>query len=135
MGVKPFLVSASIQAVMAQRLVRKLCVECRVPYTPEQTEMRSLGLTPERIAEGTIYRVEGCSACDFTGYVGRIAVFEMLILDATLRDMAFRNEPTPAIRAQAESSGQLVPLMEDGVRKVLAGITTISEVLRVSHSE
>jgi len=122
MGVKPFLVSASIQAVMAQRLVRKLCVECRVPYTPEQTEMR-------------FYRVEGCSACDFTGYVGRIAVFEMLILDATLRDMAFRNEPTPAIRAQAESSGRLVPLMEDGVRKVLAGITTISEVLRVSHSE
>jgi type IV pilus assembly protein PilB len=135
MGVKPFLVSASIQAVIAQRLVRKLCVECRVAYTPTDIELRSLGLSAERAADGTIYRVEGCGACDFTGYSGRLAVFEMLILDATLRDMAFRNEPTPAIRAQAESSGRLVPLMEDGVRKVLAGITSVPEVLRVSHIE
>jgi len=135
MGVKPFLVSASIQAVIAQRLVRRLCTECRVAHVPEETLLRSVGLTPERIGERTLYRAEGCGACDFSGYAGRLAVFEMLILDAALRDMAFRNEPTPAIRRQAEQSGRLVPLLEDGRRKVLAGLTSIAEILRVSHRE
>ena len=135
MGVKPFLVSASIQAVIAQRLVRRLCPECRVAHVPEKSLLRSVGLTVERIGERTLYRAEGCGACDFSGYAGRLAVFEMLILDAALRDMAFRNEPTPAIRRQAEQSGRLVPLLEDGLRKVLAGHTSIAEVLRVSHRE
>lgn len=133
MGVKPFLVSASIQAVLAQRLVRRLCPACRVPYQPSDNELRSVGLDAARIQDRTIYRSEGCGECEFTGYNGRVAAFELLVLDATLRDMAFRNEATPALRAQAERSHCLVPLRADGLRKVLDGVTTISEVLRVSH--
>ncbi|MDG2149125.1 MAG: ATPase, T2SS/T4P/T4SS family [Planctomycetota bacterium] len=132
MGVKPFLVSASIQAVVAQRLVRRLCSACRVSYEPTPNELRSVGLDEQRVQGRTIYRAEGCGECRFTGYDGRIAAFELLVMDATLRDMAFRNEPTPALRAQAERSDCLVPLRVDGVSKVLSGLTTISEVLRVS---
>jgi type IV pilus assembly protein PilB len=132
MGVKPFLVSASIQAVVAQRLVRRLCPACRVAYQPTDNELRSVGLDEQRIEGRTIYRPEGCGECRFTGYDGRVAAFELLVMDAALRDMAFRSEPTPALRAQAERSDCLVPLRVDGVSKVLSGLTTISEVLRVS---
>jgi type IV pilus assembly protein PilB len=133
MGVKPFLVSASIQAVLAQRLVRRLCPECRVPYRPTDNELRSAGLDAQRIADRTLYRAEGCGQCKFTGYDGRVAAFELMVMDATLRDMTFRNEATPGLRAQAERSNCMVPLRDDGLRKVLAGLTSISEVLRVSH--
>jgi type IV pilus assembly protein PilB len=133
MGVKPFLVSASIQAVVAQRLVRRLCMACRVPYQPSENELRAAGLDAARLDDRTLYRAEGCGECQFTGYDGRVAAFELLVLDATLRDMAFRNEATPAIRAQAERSHCMVPLRDDGLRKALSGVTTLSEVLRVSH--
>ena len=133
MGVKPFLVSASIQAIMAQRLVRKLCATCRVAYEPTNTELASVGLDHDRIAGRTLYRAEGCGECEYSGYRGRMAAFEVLVMDGALRDMAFRNEPTPVLRAQAERSGRMSPLREDAVRKVLSGQTTIAEVLRVSH--
>jgi len=133
MGVKPFLVSASIQAIMAQRLVRKLCATCRVAYEPTDTELASVGLDHDRIAGRTLYRAEGCGECEYSGYRGRMAAFEVLVMDGALRDMAFRNEPTPVLRAQAERSGRMSPLREDAVRKVLSGQTTIAEVLRVSH--
>jgi type IV pilus assembly protein PilB len=135
MGVKPFLVSASIHSVMAQRLVRKLCSDCKVPHTPEASELRAVGLTPERIEGRSVHRAEGCAECGFTGYRGRLGVFEMMTMDATLRDMSFRNEPTPAIREQAIRSGRMMPLREDGLRKVLEGSTSIAEVLRVSHED
>jgi type IV pilus assembly protein PilB len=134
MGVKPFLVSASIQAVIAQRLVRRLCLACRQPAEHSEIELRGVGLDQERVAGRTLYRAEGCGACRFTGYDGRVATYEVLVMDGTLRDMAFRNEPTPAIRAQAERSGRMVPLREDGLRKALLGQTTLDEVLRVSHA-
>jgi len=134
MGVKPFLVSASIQAIMAQRLVRRLCSACRREYEPEETELRAVGLTPGQIEGRTLYRSEGCAGCGFTGFAGRVAVFELLVLDGTLRDMTFRNESAMAIREQAERSGAMSTLREDGVRKILAGTTTISEVLRVVHT-
>jgi type IV pilus assembly protein PilB len=131
MGVKPFLVSASIQAILAQRLVRRLCRECRRPAVPAESELRAAGLDASRIAGRTLYEADGCSACGFTGYRGRVGVYELLELDATLREMTFRNESTLAIRAQAERSGRMSTLREDGLRKVLAGTTTILEVLGV----
>ncbi len=134
MGVKPFLVSASIQAIMAQRLVRRLCTSCRRPHEPEDTELRAVGLAREQIEGRVIYRSDGCAACGYTGFSGRVAVFELLVLDGTLRDMTFRNESTMAIRGQAERSGAMSTLREDGLRKILAGTTTISEVLRVVHT-
>jgi len=132
MGIKPFLVSASIQAIIAQRLVRRLCTQCRVPHAPAESELRAAGLDPGRLDGRTIYRAEGCGACHFTGYRGRVAAFEMLVMDGTLRDMAFRSASTAAMRAQAERSGRMQPLREDGLRKVLAGLTTLEEVLGVS---
>jgi type IV pilus assembly protein PilB len=131
MGVKPFLVSAAIQAILAQRLVRRLCPACRKPAAPPASELRAVGLEARRIEGRTLYRAEGCSECGFTGYRGRVGVYELLELDATLRDMTFRNEPTLAIRAQAERSGRMSTLREDGIRKVLSGLTTIPEVLTI----
>jgi type IV pilus assembly protein PilB len=132
MGVKPFLASASIQAIMAQRLVRKLCSACKLPHDLDESERRAVNLTEEVQAGRPLFRAAGCTDCEFSGYTGRVAVFELLKLDATLRDMAFRNEATPAIRAQAERSGALTPLRHDALRKALAGVTSLSEVLRVS---
>ena len=134
MGVAPFLVSASVQAVMAQRLVRRLCSTCRQPCAPAESELRAAGLDPQRLGGRTLWRAEGCAACGFSGYRGRVGVYELLELDARLRDMTFRNEPAVAVRAQAERSGRLSTLREDGLRKVLAGTTSIAEVLKVVSS-
>ncbi len=134
MGVKPFLVSASIQGVLAQRLVRRLCGECREEYTPEEAEFRALGLEPSLYAEKKLFRARGCRNCEGTGYRGRVGLFEMLELDEVLRDMTFRGESLESIRATATSSGKLHPLSADGARKVLAGRTSVTEVLRVTRT-
>ena len=131
MGVKPFLVSASIQAVLAQRLVRRLCTACRVEVQPGESELRAVGLDASRIAGRTLYREEGCGDCGYTGYSGRVGVYEILVLDGALRDLIFRNEPATVIREHAERTGRMSSLRADGVRKVLKGVTTISEVLRI----
>ncbi|HZJ69393.1 MAG TPA: hypothetical protein VFF36_00540, partial [Planctomycetota bacterium] len=123
--------SAAIQAILAQRLVRRLCPACRQPAAPADSELRAVGLEARRAEGRTLYRAEGCSECGFTGYRGRVGVYELLELDATLRDMTFRSEPTLVIRAQAERSGRMSTLREDGIRKVLAGVTTIPEVLTI----
>ncbi len=135
MGVKPFLVSTSVMAVMAQRLVRKLCQECREPYEPELSELRSVGLAPEAIKGRSIYRAVGCSKCAQEGYRGRMGIFEIFQMDATLREMTFRGASTQEIRKQAQASGGMNSLQRDGVRKVLSGLTTIDEVLAATHRE
>ena len=121
MGVAPFLVSASVQAVMAQRLVRRLCPTCRQPHSPTDSELRSVGLAHQRLGARTLWKAQGCASCAFTGYRGRVGVYELLEMDSALRDMTFRNEPTNVVRTQAERTGRLSTLREDGLRKVLAG--------------
>jgi len=135
MGVKPFLVSSSIQAVMAQRLVRKLCTDCREEYTPEQSELSALGVRAEDAAKRKIYRPRGCPACRNTGYRGRTGIFELMEMDWTLREMAFQMRPTTDIQRQAASSGMMSLLVRDAIRKVLAGVSSIREVLRAVQSE
>lgn len=134
MGVKPFLVAASIQAVMAQRLLRHLCPKCKKPYEPEDSELRAVGLTRDRIAGKTIYQPDGCPACDMTGFRGRKGVFELMEMDAGLRDVVFRGGSARQLRERALASSRMTTLLEDGVRKVQAGVTTIHEVLRIAHS-
>ncbi len=134
MGIKPFLVAASVQAVMAQRLVRRLCDKCRKPYQPEESELRAVGIDAERSAGKTVFRPDGCQACDRTGFHGRRGVFELLELDSGIREMIFRGESSVAIRERARVSGRMTTLLEDGVRKVLDGVTTIPEVLRIAHA-
>jgi type II secretory ATPase GspE/PulE/Tfp pilus assembly ATPase PilB-like protein len=134
MGVKPFLVSAAIQAVMAQRLVRKLCDDCAEEYEAEEPELRALGLDP-RFHEGRRFRrARGCPSCEGSGFRGRLGVFEVMEMDDVLRDMTFRGAGLDEVRDAALASHKLRPLLADGARKVLAGSTTVTEVLRVTRA-
>jgi len=131
MGVKPFLVAASVQAVLAQRLLRVVCKQCRQRYEPSDTELRSIGVDPGRVRDTAFWRAEGCAACDHSGYRGRLGIYELLQMDTTLREMTFRGEPMVRLRDYAWQSGGMSTLLQDGVRKVLQGHTTIPELLRV----
>ncbi len=132
MGVKPFLAATAIMAVMAQRLVRKICETCRQPHEPSGTMLAAIGLTAEGVRGRTIYRAVGCKECRFEGYRGRIGIFELFQMDSALRELVYKGASGAEIRAQARISGGLRSLREDGVRKVLEGTTTIEEILRVA---
>jgi type IV pilus assembly protein PilB len=134
MGVKPFLVASSVQAIMAQRLVRRICTGCKEPMQYDRKALLSIGLKPDEVKNVTFYHGAGCIRCRNTGYRGRTAIFELMELDNTLRDMTFRREPLTELRKHAHAKG-MVTLREDGVRKVLAGITTIPEVLEVTAKD
>ena len=133
-GIQPFLVSSSIQAIMAQRLVRTLCQNCKEPFEAPPYELRAVGLTEEDVANVTLYQPRGCPECKNTGYKGRLGIFEMMEMDTELRDMAFHKVATNRLRDQAIASGMRT-LMQDGLRKILRGITSIDEVLRITASD
>jgi len=135
MGVKRFLVSTAVMAVLAQRLVRVLCEECKEPHVPEPIQLRAAGLSPEQIEGRTIYRAVGCPSCQGIGYKGRKGIFELFEMDNTLREMTFKGASALDIRNQARMTGGLVTLLEDGVRKILQGITSLDEVLAATASE
>jgi len=132
MGVKPFLVSAAVQAVMAQRLIRVLCPKCKAPYRPEASELRSIGIDPATTQDATFYRAVGCPSCDQSGFRGRVGIFELMVLDPTLREMIFRGEPDLRLREYACRSAGMRSLLEDGARKVVAGQTSTDELMRVT---
>ena len=128
MSMPPFLVASSIQAIMAQRLVRLICEECKEPFESDPKDMMAIGLTDQMLQGRTLYHGVGCRMCANTGYRGRIGIFEMMEMTRQIREMTFRTEPTNVIRQQARRSG-MVTLQEDGIRKVLSGITSVEEVL------
>ena len=134
LGVKPFLVSSSILAVLAQRLVRVLCDNCKEPYTPTVSEMRAVGMTPETIEGRTIFRKGGCARCKHAGYLGRLGVYELMEMNTELRTLTFDGASTQEIRKTARLNG-MTTLQEDGIRKILAGVTSIEEVLRLTHAQ
>ncbi len=131
LGIKPFLVSSSLLAVMAQRLVRRICRNCREPYEYSEAYLRAVGLEPEDVEGITLYHGAGCYQCNGTGYHDRTAIFEMMEMSSDLRDMTFSKTPAGEIREKARQQGMLT-LMEDGLRKVMQGATTLEEVLRVA---
>ena len=133
MGVKPFLVSTAVLAVMAQRLIRILCQSCKAEWELEPVKLAALGVTPETIAGKTIYKAVGCKECRFEGYRGRKGIFEMYEMDSRMRDLTFKGASTLELREQARAGGML-SLREDGVQKVLAGLTSVDEILRVTGS-
>ena len=135
MGLKPFLVASSIQAVMAQRLIRRLCNACKVPFEPAQSDLRAVGLTGEDVEGVTLYRPVGCKACDMTGYQGRQGIFELVEMNSELRNLTFKSASTSRLREAAVLSGGMVTLIRDGIRKALIGVTSLEEVLRVSFGE
>lgn len=128
MGVQPFLVASSVMAIMAQRLVRVNCAKCTVPVKPDPSELQYLEVTPEQIATAKFMQGKGCAHCQHTGYRGRKAVFELMLMSSAIRDMTFKNEPTQNIRRQAQMLG-MKTLVQDALDKALVGITSIQEVL------
>lgn len=133
MGVEPFLVASTVIAAHAQRLVRRLCPNCREPYTPSDEQLGEIGITREQIAAvGTIYRATGCSQCLQVGYSGRLGIHELLAVGDEVQRLIIRATDAGTIKRQAVDSG-MISLREDGAAKVLAGATTIDEVMRVTQ--
>ncbi len=132
-GVKPFLVSAAVQAVIAQRLVRRLCKECSTEYAPAPAEARALQLDAAMVEGRKFRRPRGCRVCEGSGYRGRIALFEHMEMEPELRELVFRQETLEVLRDAAERGGNLSTLLKDGARKVLAGFTSATEVMRVTR--
>jgi general secretion pathway protein E/type IV pilus assembly protein PilB len=130
-GVKPFLVSTSLRAVMAQRLVRKICKHCKKPYTPDPRELRSLNITGQQASGATFMHGTGCEPCNSTGYRGRAGIFEMFIVNEEIQRMIYDNLGTARLRDKARSLGMRT-MREDGIRKVLTGMTTIEEVVSIT---
>jgi type IV pilus assembly protein PilB len=133
-GVQPFLVASSVMAIMAQRLVRKVCPKCKVRYEPPASTLRGLGLKPEIAKKANFTRGKGCSHCNKTGYRGRMGIYELMSMTSTIREMTFKGETTAALRKVARKQG-MHTLYEDGMIKALKGLTTIDEVLRITHQE
>jgi len=127
MGVKPFLVASSIQAIMAQRLIRMLCKECKaLDPAPDHKYLQLVGITPEE-AKGRVYKPVGCPNCNSTGYRGRRAIFELMPMNTEIRDLAFKLAPINQVRHAALAAG-MRPLVTDGRIKILKGLTTPHEV-------
>jgi general secretion pathway protein E len=129
LGVPPYLVTATLEAVLAQRLVRRICEDCRTPYTPSAEQVALLA--DQRPATGVrLTRGVGCATCRHTGYKGRVGIFELIVLTDALRDAIARGAPRSELRTLAQAAA-MEPLGGDGWRKVEAGLTTVEEVLRV----
>ena len=131
MGVQPFLVACSLMAVMAQRLVRVVCPKCKEPYQPSPEEVEVFNISPDEASEGQWCRGKGCNNCKHTGYKGRRAVFELMTMNSTLREMAFNSEPAQNIRRQARLLG-MKTLVEDAKDKAFQGMTSLAEVYKLS---
>jgi general secretion pathway protein E len=133
MGIEPFLVSSSVLAVLAQRLVRVLCPDCRESYMPSETELNRIGLSSSRPGI-TVYRPTGCRACRNTGYRGRTALHELMIVDDEIRGLVMGKADAASIRRLCTSKGMKL-LRHDGAERVLSGQTTIEELLRVTQED
>ena len=131
-GVEPFLISSSVIAVLAQRLVRVLCPNCKEKYVPDEQAVRSIGGDPQTFKNATIYRKRGCAQCLNTGYSGRVAIFEIMMLDDKIKKMILTTHDSGRIEAEAVRQG-MTTLRESGIQKVMEGVTSIAEVLRVTQ--
>ncbi|MDX2168669.1 MAG: type II secretion system ATPase GspE [Deltaproteobacteria bacterium] len=135
MGIEPFLVASSVIAVMAQRLLRRVCPACRVPYRPSVEELRQLGISADDLEGRQVYKPgPGCPECKQTGYRGRLGIHELLVVDDEVRNLTMKASDSASIRRVAAAKG-MTSLREDGSDKVLRGLTTIEEVLRVTQED
>jgi len=155
LGVQPFLVASSLMALLAQRLVRRICRNCREAYTPTADDLSSIGIDPTAFAEGRARRVHfkgdeawvppegklfrahdgGCPACLGAGYKGRTAIYELLLIDETTRQLTIKNSDAQTIKRHAVGQGGMRTLRDDGAQKVLAGMTTTAEVLMITTQD
>jgi len=133
-GIKRFLIASAVRAVMAQRLVRKLCPLCKTPAVLTDKEMRALNLDTSRMIDATIFGPAGCEKCRGNGYKGRMGIFEVFKIDDEVRHMINANLTTIQLRRRARELGMRT-LREDGIRKVLSGLTSAQEVIHSTMSD
>jgi len=131
-GVEPFLISSSVIAVVAQRLVRILCADCKTQHHPEIAALKSIGISPEHSDGSTFFQANGCETCFHTGYRGRIGIFEIMVLEDSLKNLILKTYDSNMIKQEAVNR-HMTTLRQDGIAKVLEGITTIEEVVRVTQ--
>jgi general secretion pathway protein E len=132
MGIEPFLITSSVIAILAQRLVRVICPACKEAYIPDEQSLLKVGITPEMLKGHKIYRGRGCPECLNTGYSGRTGIFELLLVNETMQNLILKTSDSNAITQKAVEQG-MVTLRQNGAQKVLKGITTIEEVFRVTY--
>ena len=135
MGIKPFLVASSIQAVIAQRLVRKICTHCKTPYNPTDSELEKIGVNPKVYGGLTYYTGKGCERCNKGGYRGRTAIHEIFISNPEIRQMVIRTEPALKLKKAAVTKNGMRTLRMDGMEKAKLGITTIEEILEITQTD
>ena len=133
-GVKPFLVASSTRAIIAQRLVRRICEKCKEEYKASDAELRLLGPAAQQFSQAQLYRGKGCNDCSLTGYRSRMGIFEMFTINDEVRHLIYERVSATELRSKARSLGMRT-LREDGLRKVIAGATTLQEVLRVTMGD
>jgi type IV pilus assembly protein PilB len=131
MGVQPFLLSSALLLILAQRLGRKICKDCKEPFEGHEDDLVPYGHVSEGRGKVTFYKGKGCQTCNFTGMKGRVAIYEVMVVTEELRNVILKNGTTSEIREMAQSQG-MKTLRQDGLIKVLEGTTTIEEVLRVT---
>jgi type IV pilus assembly protein PilB len=133
-GVKPFLVASSTRALMAQRLVRKVCKQCSAPFTYPESELRQLAIDPATVEGANFRKGTGCKNCNNTGHRGRFGIFEIFVIDDEARKLIYEKVSSTVLRTRAREMGMRT-LREDGARKVIAGLTTADEVIRATNAE
>jgi len=133
MGIQPFLLSSALLLILAQRLGRRICKDCRQPVAGTEEDLIPYGHTPQGLTNVTFYRGKGCATCNFTGMKGRVAIYEVMPVTEALRDMILKNAATADIREQAQKDG-MKTLRQAGLLKVIEGTTTVEEILRVTLS-
>ena len=133
-GIKPFLVAAALRAVLAQRLVRRICPNCKQPHTPDEKLLSSLGIRSDQALDANFMKGAGCPKCNSTGFRGRVGVFEMFTMSEELQQMVYEDASLVALRSKSKEMGMRT-MREDGIRKVIAGVTLAEEVLHSTVGE
>ena len=131
MGIQPFLLSSALLVILAQRLGRRICKDCRQPTDGKEEDLVPYGHVPQGLGHVTFYRGKGCATCNFTGMKGRVAIYEVMPVTEPLRDMILEDASTAVLREQAQKEG-MKTLRQAGMAKVLEGVTTVEEVVRVT---
>lgn len=134
MGAEPYLIASTVQAIMAQRLVRTICTQCKRPYKPEPDELLEIGLEPMRVANVTFYKGAGCETCRNTGFKGRLGLFEVVASTPELREMIARRAPMAQLTETARQKQGMRTMLEDGYQKIAQGHTTCREVFQAVYS-
>ncbi len=134
LGIEPFLVTATLEGIVAQRLVRRICTKCKEPFEPTEEQLMELQLTPDDVQGREFYRGRGCDACNHTGYKGRLGLYEIMVIDDDLRELIMQHASTQLLRTEARKRGMRT-LRQSGLLAIYEGVTTIDEVVKETLNE